>query len=112
MISGLLYFDVQRVRCASSGGPSYQPMYSLHPSTSRYSPRGSSMTLVRIPWGESGEVVTSIAAVTRRLGSSARVVAIRLLRNASRAGVFGVSLATDHRITDALLRSRRIISCN
>ena len=37
---------------------------------------------------------------------------IRLFRNASRAGVFGVSLATDHSTTDALLRSRRIISCN
>src|SRR5450631_1385882 len=112
MISGLLYFDVQRVRCASSGGPSYHPMYSLHPSTSRYSPRGSSMTLVRMPSGESGEVVTSIAAVTRRLGSSARAVAIRLFKNESLAGVLGVSLATDHKTTEALLRSRRIISCN
>ena len=63
-----------------------------------------------MPSAESGSVVTSNAAVTGRVGSNVCAVVIRLLRNVSRAGVFGVSLATDHNTTDALLRSRRIIS--
>src|SRR5271165_7654451 len=106
MMSGLLYFDCQRVRAASSGRPSYQPIYSLQPITSRYSAIGSSSTLVRTPSAESGSVVTSNAAVTGRVGSWEWAVLIRLLRNSSRAGVFGVSFATDHSTTEALLRSR------
>src|SRR4051794_25212193 len=30
---------------ARAGGPAYQPSYSLHPSTSRSAPKGSSSTL-------------------------------------------------------------------
>ncbi len=62
--------------------------------------------------GPSGffSVRTSSAAVTRRVGSSWRARSAMVVRYLVRASVLGVSLATDQRMMEALLRSRRIIS--
>ena len=48
--------------------------------------------------------------MTRRVGSSWRARSAMVVRYLVRASVLGVSLATDQRMMQALLRSRRIIS--
>ena len=58
------------------------------------------------------DVARVIAEVIRRVGSSLRASLARSVRNLVRVGLLGVSLETDHRMTEALLRSRRIISCS
>src|ERR1700756_5812359 len=97
-----------RVHCmlsASSGAPLYQPMYSLMPMTSRASAKGSFRVAV-LP----SMCAELRAEVMRRVESSFRASLTRLTRNLVRLGLVGVSLETDQRMTEALLRSRRIHS--
>src|ERR1035437_7662201 len=104
MMMGLLG-RVQWVVAASSGTPVYQPMYSFWPATSKAAVKGSSLT-ISLPLARG----PMIAEVMGRVGSCLRASVARLVRNLVRVGLLGVSLETDQRMTEALLRSRRIIS--
>src|SRR6516225_10663870 len=100
-----LFGSIQVLVSASSGLPSYQPMYSFCPITSSASVSGSSCTtVVPLPLG------LISAEVMGRVLSSFLALLARLVRKVVRSAVLGVSFDTDQKITDALFRSRRIIS--
>src|SRR5579872_363501 len=109
MTSGLSYLLDHVVRSIFSGSPSYQPIYSLQPSTSRTAPSGSSITTglaVAVALSE----WCSIAAVSSLVGSAVRICSTSFVRKAVRGGLTGVSLATDHRTIDARFLSRETLS--
>src|ERR1035438_2331260 len=96
---------VQTILSAAAGANSSQPMYSFWPMTSSASQRGS-LTTLSMPLG----LGPRMAEVMSRVGSSLRASFARSVRNLVRVGLFGVSLDTDQRITDARSQERRIIS--
>src|SRR5581483_5788576 len=97
MISGLSYARAHCIWSASAMLPSYQPMYSFKPSTSRYSPRGSLRT-----WRSGvGRSTWFMADVIRRVESAARASSASLWRKVVLGGDGGVSLDNDQNTTDA-----------